>query len=288
MARWRKIDVRVWSDERFRRLSRPQPNAQTLWLYLLTGPHTNSIPGLFCIGEAAMAEAIGWSLKGFREGFAELFREGLVEADWEARVVWIKNAIRYNPPDNPNVVKSWRVAWDETPECPLKDKAWQALKGFMEGYGKGFAEGFAKACPKGLANGLANGMANKEQEQEQEQESPLPPEGAVKPAAVFDAWNRIAAEVGMPTVKTLSSARRRAILTRIGEGHNVERFEAAFRLIGADPYLMGQNDGGKVYADFDYAMSSKGVKWLDKAAAGALPSALALNGLARQPRFYED
>ena len=28
------------------------PNAQTLWIYLLTGPHTNDISGFFTAGEA--------------------------------------------------------------------------------------------------------------------------------------------------------------------------------------------------------------------------------------------
>jgi len=53
----------------------------------------------------ALAEELGWSLKEFREGFAELSREGLVKADWNARVVFISNATKYNPPENPNVVK---------------------------------------------------------------------------------------------------------------------------------------------------------------------------------------
>lgn len=146
MARHRKIDVRMWGDARFLALSRPQPNAQTLWVYLLTGPHTTSIPGLFTAGEAGLAEAMGWPLKGFREAFLEVTKNGMVEADWTARVVWIPKAIFYNPPESPNVVKSWRAYWDEIPECELKVKAYHHLKGFLEGFGKGFGEGYARAC----------------------------------------------------------------------------------------------------------------------------------------------
>ena len=161
MARYRKIDTRMWGDSKFRKLSSPGPSAKYLWIYLLTGPHTTNLPGLFRAGEMSLAEEIGWSLEGFREGFAELFANGLVNADWKARVVWIPNAVKYNPPDNPNVVKSWRDAWDEVPECSLKNEAYQGLQGFTKGLGEGFAKAFIEGCAKG--------MANQEQEQEQEQ-----------------------------------------------------------------------------------------------------------------------
>lgn len=166
MARYRKIDVRLWGDEKFLALSGLEPSGKALWIYFLTSPNTNSIPGLFRAGEAAMAEELGWPLKGFREAFAELFREGLANADWKARLVWLPNAIKYNRPDNPNVVTSWSVSWDELPECKLKCLAYETLKLFVEPLGEGFAKAFAKACP--------NRMPNKEQEQEQEKEQETP------------------------------------------------------------------------------------------------------------------
>jgi len=162
MARYRKIDTRMYGDMKFRNLSSPAVSSKYLWIYLLTGPHTTNLPGLFRAGEMAMAEELGWSLEGFRKGFGELLRERLAKADWNARVVWIPNAIKYNPPDNPNVVKSWRDSWDEVPECPLKAEAYEVLKGFTERLGEGFAKAFREGCAKGLAN--------QEQEQEQEQE----------------------------------------------------------------------------------------------------------------------
>lgn len=179
MARYRKIYVSVWGDAKFRRLSSPQPNAQSLWFYLLTNKRTTNIPGLFECGELAMAEELGWDLKGFRKGFRELFQEGMVEADWGARLVWVPNAVRYNPPENPNVVKSWRVWWDEAPECHLKIKAYSVLKEFTEGLGEGFAKGFAKACPEPSRKGLRNQEHEHEQEQEQEEER----DGADAPAS---------------------------------------------------------------------------------------------------------
>ena len=226
MARFRKVDVRVWGDEKFRRLSAPQPCGQSLWFYLLTAPETNSIPGLFRAGEAALAESLGWGLEAFREAFAEVSREGLAEMDKVARVVWVPNAIKYNAPESPNVVKSWRTHWDEIPESPLKLKAWHSLKAFMEGLSIGFREAFAKACPKP--------MANQEQEQEQEQEqdiqtaTPLAPRVASVPLSVERPDARVADVVEhyrKRYPKRIAQASkpetRRLIRARLAEGYSV-------------------------------------------------------------------
>jgi hypothetical protein len=133
--RYRRISTRIWGDERFRRLSKPKANAQTLWFFLLTGPHTQAVPGLFSVGEAALTEMLGWSLKGFRSAWQELEQLGMVKRDWPARVVWIPKAIRHNPPESPNVIKSWRTTIDDIPECSLKLEALRVLGAHCEGLG---------------------------------------------------------------------------------------------------------------------------------------------------------
>ena len=158
MARYRKIDVRLWIDQRFRRLSRIPPCGQGLWIYLLTNPDTVSIPGLYRAGESAIAESLGWSVEALRQAFAELVSEGMVAADWNARVVWIPHAIKYNMPESPNVVLSWRSSWDEIPECPLKQQAWVSLNRHLKGFGIAFAKAFAEACPVPFAKGFPEGF----------------------------------------------------------------------------------------------------------------------------------
>jgi hypothetical protein len=162
MSRWRKLYPKMWSDEKVSRLSRPPPNGQSLWVHLLAGEQTGPIPGLFKIGEAAFAESLGWALEGFREAFREVFRAGLAKADWKARLVWVPNGIKYNPPQSPNVVTSWADSWEELPHCSLKIEAWSHLKAFIEALSEGHREAFGKA--------LAKPMPIQEQEQEQEQE----------------------------------------------------------------------------------------------------------------------
>lgn len=170
MSRYRKIDMRLYGDEKYRRLTPCPPCGQALWWHLIAGEQTGQIPGLFKIGEAGFADQLGWTLKGFREAFGEVLREGMVKADWHSRLVWVPNSIKYNEPASPNVVKSWKHAWDELPECPLKVEAYHRIKAFMEGFTKGFQEAFAKACREPFVKPLANQEQEQEHEQEQEQE----------------------------------------------------------------------------------------------------------------------
>lgn len=178
MARYRKIDVRMWRDRRFLALSPPQPNGRDCWIYLLSNPATSNIPGVYHAYEEALARGLGWPLEAFRKAFAEAAALGLVKADWDAGLVLIPNAIKYDPPQSPNVVKGWIDTWDELPECPLKTDAYVCLKSYVDGLAEAFREAFAEACPKpnaeeretsagtsltpfpkGLPEGLAEGFA---------------------------------------------------------------------------------------------------------------------------------
>ncbi|MBV8802051.1 MAG: hypothetical protein JO131_03630 [Gammaproteobacteria bacterium] len=60
-----------------------------------------------------MAEELGWATEGFQQAFQEVIDQGLVKADFESRVIFIPNAIKYNKPQSPNVIKSWASHWDE-------------------------------------------------------------------------------------------------------------------------------------------------------------------------------
>lgn len=151
MKRYGKVTRCMWGDAKFRRLSAPPPNGRSLWLFLLTCEEASIIPGVIRGGEAAIAEANGWELKGFREAFGEVFREGLAKADWKARLVWLPRALEHNAPQSPNVVLAWGKAYSELPDSPLKAEIYQSVKAFLEAFGEGFREAFGKAfghiCP---------------------------------------------------------------------------------------------------------------------------------------------
>jgi len=205
MSRYRKIEVRTWSDKRFAELSPLLPSGQGLWFFLLTGPHTTAIPGLFRAGRAAMAEELGWELEAFDKAFAEVTTQGMAEADFKAKLVWLPNAIKHNKPESPNVVIGWRAEIDLLPECELKHRALVAIRAHLATVGPTYVDAFNKVVPldvsppdaappeqaeqpkekptaKALIKTSLNPMPNQEQEQEQEQDKASYPDS---PAGLF-------------------------------------------------------------------------------------------------------
>lgn len=267
--RYSKVYRRMWNDARFRALSPAAPCGQVLWLRLLTGPELTNIPGVFAIGEAALAEALGWPVEGFRKAFAEVSREGLAKADWRARVVFVPKAITYNAPESPNVIRSWRSAWDELPECALKTEAHRTLRAFVEGMGEGFRKAFAEALPEP--------SANQEQEQEQEQEKIITAPSALAEAARAE----VPTDAGPGSTSSRAKAPRGSRLSP--DWSPGEELEAWARGLGVDPVA--------VLAEFrDYwcaVPGAKGVK-LDWGATfrnriREVASRRSANGRARGP-----
>lgn len=170
MSLYSNIHRRMWNDENFRSLSRPQPNGQTLWTRLLCGPELTCIPGLFPAREGGLADALGWDLKAFREVWREVSERGMARADWSAGLVWVPKALKNNPPQSPNVVIAWAKAFAELPECPLKNEAFAHIKSLCEGIGKGFREVWPKAFGRYGAIPLETKIKIKTQEQDQDQE----------------------------------------------------------------------------------------------------------------------
>jgi len=146
MGRYRQIHCLIWNDDKFPFLS---DDAQLVFFHILTTPFSNPI-GCFKISVEALAAEKRWQLKRYRKAFQELLDNGLVKYDEKYQVILIPNFIKYNPPPNPNVVRSWGQIWEELPPSPLKFEFYQILKGYIEGLGKGFKKGFGKPFPKGM------------------------------------------------------------------------------------------------------------------------------------------
>lgn len=157
MARYRKIDPRIWNDEKFRSLT---DAGKLAFLFLLTHPHMTSL-GAIRATPGGLGEELGWTPEAFREAFREALSKGMAEHDQKASMIALPNFIRYNPPESPNVIKAWLGALDLLPECSLKTRVVERAKAFAEGLG----EAFAKALPEAFAKA----MPYPEQEQEQEQ-----------------------------------------------------------------------------------------------------------------------
>jgi hypothetical protein len=173
-GRYRKVDLRLWSDAKFRSLSR---DGKFLWIFLLTGPYTGIFPGLFRMSRAGAAEDLDLTTEEFERSFAELQSAGMAEADWTARLVWLPNAVRYNPPDNANVAKAWAREFMQLPECDLRSRAATETLAFLSRWNQDAANAFAAEAdiaepkktktaaksttyPNGSGNGLVNGSGN--------------------------------------------------------------------------------------------------------------------------------
>ncbi|MES3577602.1 DnaT-like ssDNA-binding domain-containing protein [Enterobacter cloacae] len=157
---YRKVKITMWDDPKFRSLSPLPPSGQSLFIYLLTGPFTGIIPGLFKAGRAAMAEELGWNEEAFDLALTEAITLGLVKFDKKARVFWLPNAAKHNPPGSINVVKSWGRAFELLPDCDLKKEAWESLKSACYGVSEAMGKAFDMAIPlpKPMASPLPSGI----------------------------------------------------------------------------------------------------------------------------------
>lgn len=196
--RYRKISTRMYADDRFLELSPMKPSGQSLWIYLLTGPHTNAVPGLFVAGEAQLAERLHWPVAAFRRCWNEIESRGMVQIDRVRHLVWLPNAIKHNMPESPNVVLGWHTHIDELPSCPLRDQALWHLHAVLETIGergiyakalrdilpegvarrredqrKDFPKDFQKDFTEGCGEGSRDPSPNQEQEQDLDPPTPL-------------------------------------------------------------------------------------------------------------------
>jgi|GEM_PF-1775901 len=184
MARkYRKVEVALWGDARFRRLSSAPPNAQDLFIALLIGKHTLPIPGVVPATPEELAASMRWTEafgagfdEAFRKAFDEVCAEGLAEVDPEG-LIYLPRALldgkgrprESNKPESPNVLRGWGKCWDDVPECGLKDKIYRDLESFAKALGASFAKAFGEA----FEEPCGHPSPNQEQEQEQEQKEKI-------------------------------------------------------------------------------------------------------------------
>lgn len=151
MAHYRKIDPKIWNDEKFMSMSAA---GQLACFFMLTHPHMTAVGGLRATIEGLASEHPQLNVEAFREAF----REGLAEGSQKAPLIWFPRFLKYNPPESPNVVKAWNKALDYLPECETKNNIIRHVKGFLKGFGEAFQEAFTKALPEsGAGTGAGTG-----------------------------------------------------------------------------------------------------------------------------------
>lgn len=176
MARYKKIDVRIWNDAKFNALS---SDARLIFLFMLTSPQTTMV-GAVPVDKHTVSRILKFDEIRYGIGYKQLSEYGMLEYD-EAGIFWIKNFLKYNPPENPKVVISWSSLLDLFPECQLLIKIAKSVLKACETRGEAYVKAlhpeFKKLAKYDMSNGMPYGitypMPYQEQEQEQEQDKEI-------------------------------------------------------------------------------------------------------------------
>ncbi len=169
MGRYRKVDPRIWNDSKFLNMTDQE---QLTFLYLLTHPNLTML-GMLRTKKEAIAYERGWDVSACRSAWATLCGLGLIVYD-DVGLVWIPNFLKYNEPESPSVVKSWRSVLDLLPECPVYYRgvkaAYQYCKNRSPAFESAFLQSVGQAVKEVAFQADAQAVRHQEQEQKQEQE----------------------------------------------------------------------------------------------------------------------
>jgi len=152
-AKYRKIDPRIWKDEKFRRLDE---NNRLIALYCLTA-QTNRC-GFFNFSIGMMAEDLNLPMETCQTRLRHVCETMKWVWDDVSRVMYFPKWFKYNPPENVSVLIGCLSDLDDLPETPV-----------MQAFIRNIAHVPEKMIDTWQTR-LARRVAHQEQEQEQEQE----------------------------------------------------------------------------------------------------------------------
>lgn len=241
MGRYRRIDTRIHNDENFRALS---DDGKLLFFTLLTHQHMTSV-GAMRATIAGLAAEQGWRVPKYRKAFREAFAKGMVEVDEKACYVGLPNFLKYNPPESPNVVKSWAGILDLIPECALKVALYQRVKALAEGLGEAFREALPEAMRK--ASRIPEPIPMPIPEPIPDKDSDAIAEVAKEFVA---AWNAL----GKPFSKIIvwGPDRQKLLTLRLKNDWWREHWREGLERMKASPFCRGETDRGTWIADVEF------------------------------------
>lgn len=188
MARYRKIDTRIWNDRKFRELD---DKSKLAFFLVLTHPDTNQL-GMLRSRSVALAMELGWHPDVMSDAILTLCRMDMLMVDDKAGFIFIPNFLKYNPPNGPNAVKGWAGLIDLMPECDLLSRALVYLKptifGLSEGVRSAIPDDVKNAISHAIQDGITDDkeMPSRIQEQEQEQDISITSKDVIVETAVSD------------------------------------------------------------------------------------------------------
>ena len=174
-AKYRKIDPRIWRDEKFFQL---KPEDKLVAIYCLTAQANRC--GIFVFSFALAAEELGMVPRTFAERFGRVVSAMKWRWDPTSRVLYLPRWWKYNHPESINVMKGNLTDLDDLPESQLVAE-FTSNTAYIS---RSLTETLRERSPQPLAI--------QEQEQEQEQDkafcsepAPLDSEPDVPPVMLF-------------------------------------------------------------------------------------------------------
>jgi hypothetical protein len=111
------VHPKIWDDRKFMGL---HDTGRIIWMYFLTSPIRNSLPGLFRGTVLSVAEGIERSPEKTQIHLDAVLATGMAQYDPERRLFRLPKAPLYTKGPNPNIVKSWWKDWQLLPDSELK------------------------------------------------------------------------------------------------------------------------------------------------------------------------
>ncbi len=92
-----------------------------------------------------LAYEMGWPQERYMEAFEEVLHQGLIETEEGLSIIRAPRFLRHNPPESPNVVRSWTKLLPDLPESDLLERHIADTHTFLKDFGEAFAEVLAEA-----------------------------------------------------------------------------------------------------------------------------------------------
>ena len=122
MAQYRKIDVRIWNDKKFRQLDN---TAKLVFLLLLTHPNMSML-GTLRGSKESLAYEIDVTPDVMAHAMTDVISHGMAYVD-DMGLIFIPNFLKYNSPTSPQSLTNWDAIIENLPECELKSFVCQRI-----------------------------------------------------------------------------------------------------------------------------------------------------------------
>ena len=227
---YQKIDVKIWRDEKFINLSE---DAKSLFLYILTSPHSNSL-GLYVLPKGYIIEDMKWSPKRLDKPLMELLDKQLIQYDEAVRMVFIKNQLKHRPLVNPRQVIGAANILKALPKTPL-------FAGLKERLDKPLYKPLIKLLDKPLPKLNSKHITiNKDINTNKEKEIHCPEEKTQEPIPFEEIISDLNTKA-KKSFKHTTQATRNFIKARWNEGYRIEDFKKVnthqVKVWGPDPAM---------------------------------------------------